>query len=202
MKRALFLLLAGSAAWGATATPVAISTVSRSSNVVTVTDAAAHGLAVNQGFCIGGVTDSSFNVCSTVASVTSGTVFTFAQTAANGSSSGGTTLAAKKLIILSTPNVSNGIEVRAVCWITTTAGVPAAAQSAWSGASTAELNALAAGNTQEKVITPTYGTGTTKANIQTDLQNQCNALQASLTNASVQPGQFTGGFCDAVGCSF
>ncbi len=70
---------------------VAISGVARSSNTVTVTTSAVHGLSVNDLVNLNGVTDTSFNGYFTVTAVSSTTVFTFSQTAANASSSGGFT---------------------------------------------------------------------------------------------------------------
>ena len=72
-----------------------ISSIARSSNVVTVTCAAAHGVFVESygvafGMVVAGVTDTSFNGTFTVASVPDATHITYAQTAANGTSSGGT----------------------------------------------------------------------------------------------------------------
>jgi hypothetical protein len=69
---------------------VSITTASRTSNVVTITTAAAHGFPVGMSVLISGVTDSSFNGTFTIATVPSSTEFTFAQTASNASSSGGT----------------------------------------------------------------------------------------------------------------
>lgn len=69
---------------------VNISTVVRATNVVTVTCSASHGLTVGNSVVVSGVTDVTFNGTFTVASVTSATVFTYAQTATNASSSGGT----------------------------------------------------------------------------------------------------------------
>jgi len=70
---------------------VAISGVARSSNTVTVTTSAVHGLSVSDVVNLNGVTDISFNGYFTVTAVSSTTVFTFSQTAANASSSGGST---------------------------------------------------------------------------------------------------------------
>lgn len=69
--------------------PVAITSVSRTSNVVTAT-ATAHGLAVGDRFCVSGVTDTSFNGYGfTVASAPDANTITYAQTASNATSSGG-----------------------------------------------------------------------------------------------------------------
>lgn len=68
---------------------VAITATTRTSNVVTVTTAAAHNFPVGMSVLVAGVIDSSFNGTFTITGVTS-TTFTYAQTAANASSSGGT----------------------------------------------------------------------------------------------------------------
>jgi hypothetical protein len=68
---------------------VAISTTSRASNTVTVTTSAVHGLTSGDLVNINGVADTSFNGYFTVA-VSSTTVFTYSQTGADGSSTGGT----------------------------------------------------------------------------------------------------------------
>jgi hypothetical protein len=72
-----------------------ISAISRTSNVVTVTCSAPHGLFVtanteSYGVVIAGVTDTSFNRTFLVATVPDTTHITYAQTAANASSSSGT----------------------------------------------------------------------------------------------------------------
>jgi hypothetical protein len=68
---------------------VAISTTSRSSNTVTVTTSAVHGLTSGDLVNVNGVADTSFNGYFTV-SVSSTTVFTYNQTGSDGSSTGGT----------------------------------------------------------------------------------------------------------------
>ena len=72
-----------------------ISSITRSSNVVTVTCVAAHNIPVGafdhfQGIQITGVTDSSYNGTFDVTGVADTTHFTYAQTGANSSSSSGT----------------------------------------------------------------------------------------------------------------
>lgn len=69
---------------------VAITTAVRTSNVVTITTAEAHSFPVGMSVLIAGVTDATFNGTFTIASVPSSTTFTYAQTASNASSSGGT----------------------------------------------------------------------------------------------------------------
>jgi hypothetical protein len=68
---------------------VSISTAVRTSNVVTITTAAPHVFISGMSVLIAGVTDSSFNGTFTITVLTS-TTFTYAQTATNASSSGGT----------------------------------------------------------------------------------------------------------------
>jgi len=67
-----------------------ISAISRASNVVTVTTATPTGLLPTDQVIIAGVTDTSFNGTFPVASIIDSLHFTYAQTHANGSSSGGT----------------------------------------------------------------------------------------------------------------
>jgi cytochrome c peroxidase len=73
-----------------TGTLVAIGSISRSNNVVTVTTTTPNPLALGNFVAIEGVSDTSFNGIFAVATVLSTTQFTYAQTAANASSSGGT----------------------------------------------------------------------------------------------------------------
>ena len=76
-------------AWATQTTNWPISTISRSTNIVTVTTAASNDFQVGQTIAITGVADSGFNGTFSVASV-SATQFTYAQSAADASSSGGT----------------------------------------------------------------------------------------------------------------
>jgi len=64
----------------------------RAGNVATITTTAPHGLITGQTVLITGVADNSFNGAFTVASVPNSTTFTFAQTAANATSGGGSAL--------------------------------------------------------------------------------------------------------------
>ncbi|PYU32753.1 MAG: hypothetical protein DMG28_10485 [Acidobacteria bacterium] len=64
----------------------------RAGNAVTITTIAPHGLITGQTVLITGVADNSFNGAFTVASVPNSTTFTFAQTAANATSGGGSAL--------------------------------------------------------------------------------------------------------------
>jgi hypothetical protein len=69
-----------------------ISSIARVSNVVTVTASStvAGLIAVNDSVVIAGVTDTGFNGTFTITAIPTSTTFTFAQTAADASSSGGT----------------------------------------------------------------------------------------------------------------
>jgi DNA-binding beta-propeller fold protein YncE len=62
----------------------------RLANVVTITTTAAHGFAVGQTVTVSGVTDSTFFGSFAIVSVPTATTFTYAQTAADASSGGGT----------------------------------------------------------------------------------------------------------------
>ena len=67
-----------------------ISAISRASNIVTVTTAAPTGLLPTDKVIIAGVTDTTYNGTFPIASIIDSLHFTYAQTAANSSSSGGT----------------------------------------------------------------------------------------------------------------
>jgi hypothetical protein len=67
-----------------------ISAISRASNTVTVTTSTPHGLVPSDQVTVAGVTDTSFNGVFAVATLPDSTHFTYSQTAANASSSGGT----------------------------------------------------------------------------------------------------------------
>jgi hypothetical protein len=75
-------------AWAAQTTHWAISAIARSSSVVTVTTTAVHDFQVGQSIAITGVADTSFNGNFTVASA-SATQFTYVQSLADATSSGG-----------------------------------------------------------------------------------------------------------------
>src|SRR5262249_53881302 len=77
-------------------TAVSISSISRTSNVVTVTTGSGYGWINGASVTIAGVTDSSFNGTFVITGV-SGTGFTYAQTASNTSSSGGSAFAAARM---------------------------------------------------------------------------------------------------------
>jgi hypothetical protein len=67
-----------------------ISAISRTSNIVTVAAAAPTGLLPTDRVIIAGVTDTTYNGTFPIASIIDSLHFTYAQTAANSSSSGGT----------------------------------------------------------------------------------------------------------------
>ncbi|MBI3483793.1 MAG: hypothetical protein HY012_01380, partial [Acidobacteria bacterium] len=62
----------------------------RATNVVTITTSSAHGFAVGHVVTVSGVTDSSFSGTFIIVSVPTATTFTYAQTAADATSGGGT----------------------------------------------------------------------------------------------------------------
>lgn len=67
-----------------------LSAVARASNVVTATTSAGHGYAVGQQVAHAGITDATFNGTFTITEVPTTTTYKHAQTAADTSSSGGT----------------------------------------------------------------------------------------------------------------
>ena len=66
-----------------------VSSVSRTDNVSTVTTSATHSFKARQIVCVSDVTDTTFNGCFQILSVPGATTLTVANTAANGSSTGG-----------------------------------------------------------------------------------------------------------------
>ncbi len=104
--------VAGKTAYvSSSATPVKstqnISSISRTTNTVTVITADDHGFVNGDSVVISGVTGTpSFNGTFTV-TVSNATTFTYSQTAANGSGSGGTATLNKKLVRL---NMGSGLD--------------------------------------------------------------------------------------------
>lgn len=105
-----------------TATIAATGAV-RASNTVTITTTATHSFVVGQTVVISGVTDTSFNGTFSIATVPSGTTFTYPQTGANATSGGGTvsSFAVKVKAVSSADNttsatavvsIDSGIQVR------------------------------------------------------------------------------------------
>ncbi len=76
--------------WATQTTNFAISAISRSSNVVTVTTTGSHDFAIGQTVGIVNVSNPGFNGEFTVATLPAGNQFTYSQTASNASSTGGT----------------------------------------------------------------------------------------------------------------
>jgi hypothetical protein len=112
----------GGAATGTTATcyglgaQMAITTAARASNVVTITTAAAHGLAIGQVVSVAGVTAAgatNFNNGAqnpagwTIVLVPSATKFTYAQVAANDTGAGGSCRLQNNIVTVSTTAAHN-----------------------------------------------------------------------------------------------
>jgi hypothetical protein len=68
----------------------AISSISRTTNVTTVVTTTPHNLTTSETVQVAGVSDNTFNTASATATVTNPTTFTYPNTGADGSSSGGT----------------------------------------------------------------------------------------------------------------
>ncbi|HLQ25409.1 MAG TPA: IPT/TIG domain-containing protein [Acidiferrobacterales bacterium] len=83
----------------------------RKSNAVTITTSSAHAFVVGQVVAISGVTDSSFNGTFLITAVPSPTTFSYGQTNADASSSGGTATAWWYTDIASVPNFLQRIDI-------------------------------------------------------------------------------------------
>lgn len=189
----VFFLFAASSVQAATATPVTVSSTAVAGGTVTVTTAAAHGLAVNQGFC-----NHTFATpyCGVATAVTT-TTFTFTQTGAVAcSSSCGSVVPAKKIIWLTTSAIGGGYQVNYLLWLTTQSPVAQTGRtSAWPQAANEEVTGLVNGNFIEVQRQQFFPLGTTLANAEAQLVNDYNTQQSLLASA-VQPGQFYGNFFD------
>jgi hypothetical protein len=174
---------------------VTVNTIATSGTVVTVTTAAPHGLAVQQGMCLSFATPA--NVCGIVASATS-TTLTFPQVSGSPAitcaSSCGQTQAAKQIIILgiNEPNATL-IGVSFVFWLPTSQPLPVMANSQWTKASAAENNAIMQGWFIEQSGNYTLPSSLSLVTFKTILQAYYSAALASL-QGNVQPGQFYGNF--------
>jgi len=166
MKRLLLSLIC---AFSLSAAGVSISTVTCTSQVVTV-NCTGCGIAQYQGFSIAGTSVATYNLNSTAGTASANT-FTFtlpAGTSCNGSASGGTVTPAKQIINIGMiPNVGNAtVTIQYAWWLTTsTPTIPACAAtasctSAYTKASAAELAAIAAGTTTEAVGQMSCGSAT------------------------------------------
>jgi len=83
----------------------------RSSNTVTITTTAAHGLTVNEQVTIAGVDDASFDGTFTVTTVPSSTSFTYTQTGSDATSGNGTVSAAAPLVTVSVNQNMRGVSI-------------------------------------------------------------------------------------------
>jgi hypothetical protein len=95
-QRAALLLDSGTVyiAFGSHGYAASISAISRTTDVVTVTTSTSSGVQVGAAVTIAGVTDASFNGTFSVATQADPTHFTYLQTTADASSSGGTAIPA------------------------------------------------------------------------------------------------------------
>lgn len=201
---AVVLLLSGPL-FAVNATPTNIGSVAVSGPTVTV-NSTAHGLAVNQGFCMTGGSVATNAVCGVVATTPTANQFTFAQSGPTVcSSTCGTVAPALRVIVLNIGVPSQGqMTVNYLLWLTTQQPIPGPTESRWgaaassAGASAAENNAISAGWFVEKQKTLTVPSNTNTATLQTILSNDWTMeQQAQSTNA--QPGQWYGQALDSVG---
>lgn len=184
---------------------VNISTIGVAGNTVTVTTASAHGLTANTGFCL----SAPANVCAVAKTISSATVFVFDMpsnvTVSACAASCGTGDVAPQVIILSTSVNGPRQSIRYLRWITTLTPIPAAgALSAWvanpysAGASTAMVNALAAGSFIEQQDSMSLPANLSSANLQAIFQADYALFQSAFA-AGAQPGTYYGFTWTAVG---
>lgn len=184
------------------ATPVNITSISRTGNVVTVVTAAAHGLAVGQAGWLQNVTsDASFQGIYTVATVPNATTFTFNQTGANATPvASGTVVPAKEWVVLSLSNSFGGeIDVNVEMWFPVTSGNELANGTGSSLVSNKitsdEVQAIAAGRifvVQKVIPFPTSYSG---AQMQTFVDMLYSAI-VSFRNSTLNSGAFYGYYSD------
>jgi hypothetical protein len=181
---------------------VSVSTITSVGSTVTVNTGAAHGLAVNQGFSLTGINPSTLNVNSTVATVSNSTSFTFTMSSPPAYVSGGNAKPAKEAVVLTINTTQPGaILVQYVLWLTTLSPVAKTnATSSWTGASTQENAALAAGTTIEFLRSDSFPSTFSEASIEAFMAADFAATQSALA-ASTQPGQFYGIYYDGTGWS-
>jgi len=202
----LALMLYGSAqGWAALATPVAISSIAVAGSTVTVTTSAVHGLTAISGFC----TTAPSSVCSAIATVPTTTTFTFAQPSTGNvavcASSCGTVTQAPRAVVLDISQSVQGVQnVRFLLWLTTTSPIATSAATQWVaktgsiGATTAQGNAVLAGNFVERVYTENFPATFTIGDIQNFISKTFASQQAAL-QATTQPAAFYGSVLDGVG---
>jgi hypothetical protein len=105
--------------------PVSISSISRTSNVVSVTTATAHGLAVGQAVVIAGATDSTCNGVFYVVSVGSSTTFTYNSIGSNSSGTAGNAAPEREMFALEVSPASPGLATfHVVFWYPVATPVP------------------------------------------------------------------------------
>lgn len=184
------------------ATPVNITAISRTGNVVTVVTAIAHGLVVGQaGWLQGEVNDASFNGIYTVASVPNATTFTYNQTGANATpTAAGTIQPARQWVALDLYNGNGGeLDQNFEMWFPVPSGSELAGASGSSLGSnhiTAdESNAIAAGRLfviRKQVPFPVSYSGA-------QIQAFIDALYASIfnyRNGTLVTGSYYGYYSD------
>lgn len=205
MRRILSLIgLVALLAPSASAATANVSSIAVAGSTVTVTVAVAHGLAANAGVCL-----THTPVCTAVATVPTGTTFTFSQpsnvTVAACASSCGTVSTAPRIVILDVAQPNQAQQtVHYLLWLTTTKPIPrSGAASAWvagagsAGASSEQNAAISAGNFLEVNLYQTFPSSMTNAQIQTFLQNDYTTRQAALA-ANTQPGTYYGSVWDGL----
>lgn len=213
-KRILFLLFSAALAFATASTPVAVSSISCSAGVCTVTTGTAHNIPSNNpGFALQGG-PAADQLAGTAITVPTSTTFTFnSSTATTCSSSCGTAQPGKNFVIFGNPFAfALGLQSVTACvynYISTPlpiAGKTSACASALTASGdnanllAAENGALASGAWIETTVTLNLASSDTRAQIEQELQRVQFAAQLQIA-AGIQPGRDTATFCDAVGCN-
>jgi hypothetical protein len=107
--------------------PVPISSISRTSSIVSVTTASAHGLAAGQAVVIAGAADTTCNGIFYVQSVGSATTLTYNSAGSNSSGTAGTAGPARQVFALDIQPQSPGLSTLLLAfWYPVSAPVPKA----------------------------------------------------------------------------
>lgn len=196
---AILLLASTAFAADTTAAPTAITSITVNGNVATI-NSTAHGLVVGQGFCL-----SAQSLCGVAQSGTANQIAGVMSSApAACASSCGTVKAARTFSIVRTSQLRGSIVAMTIAFWKTTAtpagGNPPATQ--FSGPTTAEQNALAAGIFVEEVQTILVPSDLflDVPTLKVVIKDWYSSLQKEFA-AGVQPGTYSNIYADLVGWS-
>ena len=192
LRLVVLFLCATNVAHSAALTAVAVSSMSTSAGVVTVTTGIAHGLTVNQGICLSFGTGT----CGTIATAPTATTFTLSGNITCVTTCGTVQAAPQIILLQATPITGTSSTVIVAFWLTTTTGITATRTSAWTGASSAQNTALTQGQFVEQIHNYTFSASDFASNnavIKQVLTDAYASAQTDFSN-SPQPGSLYGVF--------